>query len=390
MPPQLYGDMQLTVKNIIFSIAKQQELDGNQSFYTFWTGDDCLESCFGLVRMQGGHNPNFTFKQLIERLAATLDLNSIFARHPRWHTGFRRLKVTRAQHLDHLNPESWIGTLLAKSIDLYTTWTRGRDESKVLLARIGETVDFDDLFDAGRDMLRPGPMGMYSGVSSDPDRSEEPSALADAPSCPPASTVSLFLAEPRPTAVANNRDVNPAEGAGSLLSSLHASESPELDDGMSPVIVELTDEELAFFQFLPVTGTSGGMGSGDGEDALDEGAELEDLIDEDDNHQLPLSPGLRPDDFSPWITVNDKRIHKASICRLVMTPDYIRKSHKRPLCVCGFTPDFKICTLDSDNASDEDVFLVGDLFATLLICGDTVCLTILKGIALEEKKLRVE
>ncbi|KAI0078465.1 hypothetical protein K474DRAFT_1706510 [Panus rudis PR-1116 ss-1] len=89
MPNQLYGDMQTTIKNVFFCVAKQQELDVSQPLYLFNMGDDRLESLFGCVRMQGAHNPNFTYKQLLDRLAAAIDLEAIFTRHPKLHTGFR-------------------------------------------------------------------------------------------------------------------------------------------------------------------------------------------------------------------------------------------------------------------------------------------------------------
>lgn len=149
MPNQLYGDMQLTVKNVIMCIAKQKELDHMQLFYTFWTGDDKLEATFGLVRMQGGHNPNCTLKQLIDHLAASIDLTNVFARHPTWNSGSRRLKITRTEHADHLNPESWRGMVAVSSVDLYDAWTAGREDTLKLLDQVGEVIDFESVFSGG-------------------------------------------------------------------------------------------------------------------------------------------------------------------------------------------------------------------------------------------------
>ncbi|KAH7925283.1 hypothetical protein BV22DRAFT_991598, partial [Leucogyrophana mollusca] len=126
MPYQLYGDTQTTVKNILFCVAKQQEMDGDKPFYIFWAGDDRLEVLFGLTRMQGGHNPNFSFKQLLDRLAAAVDIGAVFARHPELDQGHRRIKVTRTEHADHLNPESWLGDVTANSVNLTEAWVRGR------------------------------------------------------------------------------------------------------------------------------------------------------------------------------------------------------------------------------------------------------------------------
>ena len=115
------------IKNTIFCIAKQQELDGGTGpFYLFWTGDDRLEVLFGWVRMQGGYNPNFCLKELVERLAAAVDLEGVFSRHQTWERGHQYLKVTRTEHADHLNLESWNGDITANSVDLPSAWYEGQ------------------------------------------------------------------------------------------------------------------------------------------------------------------------------------------------------------------------------------------------------------------------
>ncbi|KAI0355713.1 hypothetical protein OH77DRAFT_1402816, partial [Trametes cingulata] len=126
MPNQLYSDMQMTVKNAFFCVAKQQNLNGSKPFYLFLLGDDRLENLFGRVRMQGGHNPNCSLKQLVDRLGAAMDLDAIFTRHPHLDSGSRRLKVTRTEHLDHLNPESWRGQAIADSVSLEAAWRSGQ------------------------------------------------------------------------------------------------------------------------------------------------------------------------------------------------------------------------------------------------------------------------
>ncbi|KAI0748796.1 hypothetical protein BC629DRAFT_1243540, partial [Irpex lacteus] len=174
MPNQLYGDMQTTIKNAIFCIAKQLHLDRTQPFYLFWTGDDRLEGLFGCARMQGGHNPNFTYKDFVDRVGAGVDIAAVFARHPRLNNGFRRLKVTRTEHMDHLNPESWRGRVIVSEVDLESSWAQGRKDATILLRRIHVTCDFGSVFTSNPvlDMLRPFGNGSYPGVSTDsPDRS---------------------------------------------------------------------------------------------------------------------------------------------------------------------------------------------------------------------------
>ncbi|KDQ52350.1 hypothetical protein JAAARDRAFT_101904, partial [Jaapia argillacea MUCL 33604] len=157
MPAQLYSDMQTTVKNAFFCVAKQQEEDGNEDIYLFWMGDDRLEVLFGRLRMQGGHNPNFNFKQLVDRLGAAVDIDAVLARNPHLDAGHRRLKVTRMEKLDHLNPESWDGEARANTAVLESVWFAGRAEALHALSTIGLDADLGTIFDATRhvDMLKP-------------------------------------------------------------------------------------------------------------------------------------------------------------------------------------------------------------------------------------------
>ncbi|KAH9951507.1 hypothetical protein B0H21DRAFT_681162, partial [Amylocystis lapponica] len=173
MPYQLYGDIQVTIKNVMFCTAKQQELNGSHPFYLFWTGDDRLENLFGRVCMQGGHNPNFSFKQLLNRLGAAVDISHVYEQLPWLDAGHRRLKVTRTEHADHLNPESWTGNVIADSVNLQTAWANGQQAATRALARVDIIPDYDNLFDPGwvRDLLKPFGDGKYPGVSTEPDRS---------------------------------------------------------------------------------------------------------------------------------------------------------------------------------------------------------------------------
>ncbi len=173
MPHQLYGDTQTTVKNAIFCIAKQQDVDGSQPFYLFWLGDDRLESLFGIVRMIGGHDPNCSLLQLG-------DIDAVYTRHPELDPGHRRLNVTRTEHKDHLNPESWLGDAIARNINLESAWLAGREAALESLRHINLVPDFKTLFDSSRniDMLKPFGGNKYVGVSQEPDRSQEPVSTA--------------------------------------------------------------------------------------------------------------------------------------------------------------------------------------------------------------------
>jgi hypothetical protein len=67
MSNQLYGDSQTMVKNIIFTVAKQQDLDSTAKVNAYHDGTDPVESHFGHTRELGGHDSAMNYKQAVER-----------------------------------------------------------------------------------------------------------------------------------------------------------------------------------------------------------------------------------------------------------------------------------------------------------------------------------
>ncbi|KAI0737496.1 hypothetical protein BC629DRAFT_1567846 [Irpex lacteus] len=57
--------------------------------------------------------------------------------------GFRGLKVSRTEHADHLNPESWRGDAVVGGVDLQSAWAQGREKASALLSRVHITFDFE-------------------------------------------------------------------------------------------------------------------------------------------------------------------------------------------------------------------------------------------------------
>ncbi|KAG0700353.1 hypothetical protein DFH29DRAFT_807752 [Suillus ampliporus] len=67
MSYQLYYDIQTTIKNAFFCLAKQQCLDPHVPFFLSDVGDDPLELLFGCTRMIGGHNSAFSYAQALDQ-----------------------------------------------------------------------------------------------------------------------------------------------------------------------------------------------------------------------------------------------------------------------------------------------------------------------------------
>ncbi|KAJ7678654.1 hypothetical protein B0H17DRAFT_844074, partial [Mycena rosella] len=188
MSNQLYGDSQTMIKNAIFCLAKQQQLDPTDPFYLFETGDDPLERLFGKMRMDGGHNSAMNYSQAIDRLGHACDLQGAFMRNPYLEQGERRLSMSRSEGVDHLTMKSWTGDLVAGHCSLPATWAAGRDIAIEILSKTPidpAEYDYDKIFayeehddedpDLRVDMLRVFGQGIYPGVDDLVDRSAIPS-----------------------------------------------------------------------------------------------------------------------------------------------------------------------------------------------------------------------
>ncbi|KAJ7089455.1 hypothetical protein C8R44DRAFT_892410 [Mycena epipterygia] len=166
MSNQPYGDTQTMVKNALFCLAKQQDLDPTEPFYLFQVGDDPLERLFGKLRMFGGHNSGMNYAQAIDRLGHACDLQ---------------------EGVDHLTMKSFTGNLTAGSCHEQSAWFAGRDIAIGILqgtAITPEEYEYEAIFaDEEVDMLRPFGHGKYCGIDeSSADRSIATPASSTTPS----------------------------------------------------------------------------------------------------------------------------------------------------------------------------------------------------------------
>ncbi|KAL0960227.1 hypothetical protein HGRIS_011861 [Hohenbuehelia grisea] len=177
MSNQLYGDSQTMVKNAMFCIAKQQNLNATLLFYLFDLGDDRLEKLFGRCRMLGGHVSGMNYRQGVDRLGHAVDIDNIHCRHPDLDPGQRRLNMTRSEGADHLNYVSWKGDVIAGHCNLAAAWKDGACAAEEVLAGSQmrrEAFAYASIFaKPGVDLLRPFGGDKYPGVETDIDRSIE-------------------------------------------------------------------------------------------------------------------------------------------------------------------------------------------------------------------------
>ena len=170
MTSALYTDSQAIVKDVYFCIAKQKLLDPHADFYIIHCGTDRLEMDFCLARTQS-HHRNFNILDLAGKLATSSLIDCIYARNPDLDAGSRRLKVSGAVGIDHLNPKSWIGDVNVDKVSLQLCWEAGRKQATTLISSVypGDPVaDFNAVFRlADHDLLRP--TGRYVGFSNEVD-----------------------------------------------------------------------------------------------------------------------------------------------------------------------------------------------------------------------------
>ena len=310
MPNQLYIDSQTCVKNAYFCVAKQLELDRTQDFNLFLLGDDRLESFFGRIRMQGGHNPNCTFKQLVDRAGAAVDINNVFVRNPSLDSGHRHLKTNRTEHFDHLNKEIWKGSQSVKDVVLDIVWLSGRDAAQEALLSSGCNEDLQKVFKSDMiDMMRPFGDGRYPGVSDQSNKDR--SCLLD-------DSVTIF----------EGRDIqsntNPTE-LNNAEEEIDEADHCETDEN----VYSFCEEELSKFSAIPKPDSTA-------VEEIHDDLELEDLLEEPPGSLLPRPAHIQTE-ITPWLPQPEsgKPIHKATVCRLIINPDWVRKSHERVLQVRG-------------------------------------------------------
>ncbi|KAF9791964.1 hypothetical protein BJ322DRAFT_984195, partial [Thelephora terrestris] len=338
MTGALYADTQAIVKNIIFSLAKQQVLDPTKNFHIILDGTDRLEQVFSDARTQD-HSRNFDLLQLSQKLATASTINNIFLRNPDLDRGHARLSLTAATGVDHVNPRSCLGNLVSGSVNIQALWVVGQSNAnKVLEDYFGDeaTVDFAKLFrdpKAKADLLRPD--GNYVGAS-----------VADS------------------HAEYEDQDTNTLPDDTILNSTLQTQDNGDNDDSNN----ENSDNENDDNE---INGTTDNMA------ARAANIDLEDF--------LPSSPAHATQPPPPTLFIDGpdgKQYYKGSVIA-----SYLRGGHRakkvveRTLRARGVTLESLRETRDpnmTDILSGEDSVIVGDLAATLVRLGQRVCLVVIQ------------
>jgi hypothetical protein len=134
IPTNLYVDLMIMIKNVLFCMAKAKIDNPDGEFWLILLGTDRLEELFGILRTMVGNDANLDILQLISRLSGTTEVANILAKYPQWDQSPRRLKLPAISReskeipnsADHIKPASWRGNVKLEDVSLQTSWNRGR------------------------------------------------------------------------------------------------------------------------------------------------------------------------------------------------------------------------------------------------------------------------
>ncbi|KAJ7818583.1 hypothetical protein B0H14DRAFT_3473659 [Mycena olivaceomarginata] len=348
MSIQLYGDSQTMVKNIVFTVAKQIELDLTREVNAYHDGTDPVEEHFGFSREIGGHNSAMNFKQGVEWSGWECDIRGVHQRNPGLHAGHQRRNITRAEIKDHLNEYNFTGDYVVGNCDLVSSWRSGRTETMRIFSLYSKMSS--DKYDIpailaskpGLDFMRPHGDGIYPGIADNTDRSLPPettkapeSSLPETIITPPSSTPATSQIVPVPS-------TQPAD--------------PDFVDDLLP------DLNIPLLSF---------------EEALQS--------EETEPEALKLEPrtGVNPNDY--LVDEHGKFMHKASMCRLALNKNFVEKSKNRGERAMGLTLK-RVRTFTNPNAArplDGSLtgasFINGDLFLTLIRTSTNISLAVVRS-----------
>ena len=211
IPTNLYIDLMIMIKNVMFCVAKAKVDDPDGELWIILLATDRLEELFGILRTMVGNDANLDILQLVCRLAGTTEVSNILAKYPHWDQSPRRLKLPALSReskeipdsANHIKPSSWRGNVKVKEVSLQTSWNCGRrlveDECTIIKPILTEMETT-----TGVDILAPFGVLLFDVPLSEDDIDEsleypiQPTAL---------SSPALMSINPRPTPDQNNHTV---------------------------------------------------------------------------------------------------------------------------------------------------------------------------------------
>jgi hypothetical protein len=384
---QLYADSQTCVKNMFFSLAKQQLLDPTKPFYLFMQGSDGVERLFAMMRMIGGHKPNVNLLELCQNLGRGMDIQHIFDKYPEWYSGHRRLSTARGDKADHLSARDWEGDVTAGCTNICRDWDGGAADAQLILHAAGfmsaECNFAEILSDPKTDILRPFGDGVYVGVPSKDGTEDEPDCSLDESVELPDADAADLVPETRSSTTREPSDEDDEDSLsaddddddtgsmldGTDLSALHGLDAPP------PSAEDSDDEEAISMSITEIADMA----------ADEDGEEDSEGIDDDPTEGDEPGQGLGGDstrkgrDDAHYVQFDGRPLHKASVIRVLINSGYTKKeSRDRIRRVRTFTNASADATPSIDDTAPPDSFRAGSCFATLIRSGSDISLAIMR------------
>lgn len=302
IPVQTCFDVMCMIKNVYFCVAKTQIDDPTASFWIILLGTDGLEKVFGQVRTMVGNDTHADQLQLTNRIDGAVQCVKILENHPEWGGQSRRLSVKPLSSdpgeissiYDHINPKSWRGDVRVQNVVLAGCWSSGRWEAETRLQEAQLTPPFSKMESkGGYDILCP-----FGGSKM---------MLVDG---------TLTTGECEETDEETEHYMTPLATA-TTPSQLDVPAGVDLPPISNPSEVALPDEDDVE----------------DLEPDFDDAAGMTEVSSFDD---VSSNRRLRPK-YDPWIFVDGKKVHKATILRLYSNPLAVSDSKDRLKRVRGFS-----------------------------------------------------
>ena len=151
IPNQLYHDIQCTMEDIVYTVAKLQIHAPLVQYYTALIGTDPEERFFGNARLAYGHK-NLDSFELVSSASSIKMCDEILQKHPQW---VKKGRMARRLVLDHSNTGDWTGDLVVSHVDLKAAWTLGMLDAHRLAIKAGLDENPALLDGSGITLLKP-------------------------------------------------------------------------------------------------------------------------------------------------------------------------------------------------------------------------------------------
>ena len=97
IPTNLYIDVMIIIKNVLFCVAKAKIDNPDGEFQAILLGTDRLKELFGILRTMVGNDASLDILQLVSCLAGTTEVSNILTKYPQQDQALRPLKLQRSQ-----------------------------------------------------------------------------------------------------------------------------------------------------------------------------------------------------------------------------------------------------------------------------------------------------